>query len=309
MNCAMAKLILQRGAGLAAWAWLSLMYGCSPTPLSTNDGGGTRVGNPVVVGTIAGPDGAAAGNVRVTLIPEAYNPLTDTLPRTSISDTTDSLGSYSITAPDSGWYNVQAQGILDGARLIRFKVKTVRDSILVLPIDTLRRPGTIKVVLPAGSDPVGGYFYVPGTFIAAWIDGAGDTVSLDSVPEGILPVLYYARSNVAGKKAIRYDISVEPDETTMVKNPEWSRSRRIVLNTSASGASVSGDVYDFPALIRLNSGNFDFKQVRNDGGDIMFTGGDNKTIPFEIERWDPVTGRAEVWVKIDTVSAITISSS
>jgi biopolymer transport protein ExbB len=60
-------------------------------------------------------------------------------------------------------------------------------------------------------------------------------------------------------------------------------------------------VYDFPALIRLNSGNFDFKQARNDGGDVMFTGSDNGSLPFEIERWDPVAGLAEAWVKIDTV--------
>ena len=298
MNCDLVKRILQWGASFASLAGLWLM--CAP--LATSDGGGSRGGNPVVVGTIAGQDGAAARNVRVTLIPEAYDPLKDTLSRFSSIDMTDSLGSFTITAPDSGWYNMQAYGSLDGSRLIRFKIRAIWDSTLVLPADTLRRPGTIKVVPPAGSDSVGGYCYVPGTFIAAWIDGARDTVSLDSVPAGILPVLYYAQRNVIGEKAISYDIAVQSDDTTFIKNPEWTYSHRIILNTSSqSGASLSSDLYGFPVLIRLNAAHFDFTQTRSDGSDLKFTGNGNRSLPFEIQRWDPVAKLAEVWVKVDTI--------
>jgi len=268
MNGLLFIRVLRRGAVWAALAGLSLMCSCSLSTLS-NDGGGSRGGNPVMVGTIAGPDGAGERNVRVCLIAEDYNPLTDAPPRPSSVDTTDSLGSFTIVAPDTGRFNIEAVGILDGERSIRFNVKALRDSILVLPVDTLRRPGAIKVPRPDGCDAADGYMYVPGTSIAVWLAGAGDTVAIDSVPAGTLPVLYYAQISGIGKKAIRYAIPVRSDETTLIRNPEWSYSRQVYLNTSSSGASVSGDVYNFPVLIRLNSGNFDFTQARNDGAILI----------------------------------------
>jgi len=60
-------------------------------------------------------------------------------------------------------------------------------------------------------------------------------------------------------------------------------------------------VYGFPILVRLNSNNFNFSSAQIDGGDIRFTKPDNTTLPYEIERWDPVAERAEVWVKVDTI--------
>jgi hypothetical protein len=300
MNSAMFKRVLGRGARWAACAGVALVCSCSLSTLST-DGGGSRGGNPVVVGTIVGPAGAGARDVRVCLIAKEYNPLTDAPPLPSSADTTDSLGSFKIVAPDSGGFNVEAVGIHGGARLLRFNIKALRDSILVLPFDTLRRPGAIKVPRLDGSDAADAYMYVPGTSIAVWLAGAGDTVALESVPAGTLPVLYYAQRSGIGKRAIRYAIPVHSDETTLIRNPEWSHSRRVCLNTSSSGASVIGNVYGFPVLIRLNSGNFDFTQARNNGGDLMFTGSGNESLLFEIERWEASAGHAEIWVNIDTV--------
>ncbi len=301
MNYDKVKRISGCGALYAVLWGISLLCACSHAPLAGSDGGGSRGGNPVVVGTIAVPDGAAACNIRVSLIPEAFDPMTDTLSRLFSTDTTDSLGSFAITAPDSGFYNIEAKGILGGARLIRFNVKTVRDSIRVLPVDTLRGPGKIKIPVAKENYGADGYMYMPGTSIAVGLADVRDTVSLDSVPAGTFPVLYYAQIGDTRRKVIRHDIAVQPDETTLIENPEWSYYGRIRLNTTSAGASVSGDVYDFPVLIRLNTGNFDFAQVRNNGGDIMFAGSGNAPLPFEIERWDPAAGRAEIWVKIDTV--------
>lgn len=300
MNCAMVKRILRCGAGWAALAGLPLLCACSHAPLSTNDGGGSRGGNPVVAGMIAGPDGAAARNVRVTLIPEGYNPLTDSLLLTSVPDTTDSLGSFSIAAPDAGLYDIEARGILDGARLIRFNVKAVRDSTVVLSTDTMHRPGAIKIAISKKSDWADGYVYVPGTFIAAWL-GARDTVTLDSVPAGTLPMLYYSQRSGTWRKVIRYDISVRSNETTLIRYPEWSFYRRVLLNTSSSGAAIAGDVYGFPVLIRLNPDNFDFSQAKTNETDIRFTKSNNAPLSYEIDLWDAAAQKAAIWVNVDTV--------
>jgi hypothetical protein len=73
------------------------------------------------------------------------------------------------------------------------------------------------------------------------------------------------------------------------------------LNTSASGAGVSATITGFPALVRLNAGNFDFTQARDDGADVRFVKPDLTLLPYEIERWDLAAGSAEIWVRLDTV--------
>ena len=300
MSRAIIKRFFEIGTCWAASIGLSCICSCSLSTLSI-EGGGSRGGNPVVSGTFVWSHGEVAQNVRVTLVTQDYNPMTDPLPRLSSMDTTDSAGSFSIKAPDSGWYNVEAVGILNRERSIQFNVKVVRDSICVLPVDTLLRPGAIMVPIPEGSDTTDVYVYVPGTSIAAWLAGARDTVVLDSVPAGTIPVLYYAKRSDMERKALRHDITVRPDETTLIGNPQWSYCRRIILNTSPAGAGVKSDICGFPVLIRLNAGNYDFTQARSDGGDLMFTGKGNARLPCEIERWDAAIRRAEIWVRVDTI--------
>jgi hypothetical protein len=300
MNCAPVKLIMGRGIRSVLWVGLSLLCACSLTTLST-DGGGSRGGNPVVLGTIIGEGGAAARSVRVSLIAHEYNPITDDPVPISSIDTTDTLGSFRITAPDSGYFNIEAVALSGGARLLIKDISAQKDSIRVVPAGTLSRPGAVTVAIPAESDPASGYIYVPGTTIAASLSGASETVTLGSVPAGVLPVMVYAQRNSAIRKVIRYEVPVLSGDTTLVKNPRWSHCRRIGLNTTAQGASVATDVHRFPVLIRLRKDNFSFNQAQPGGRDLRFTTLSAIELPYEIERWDSVAMTAEVWVLVDTV--------
>jgi hypothetical protein len=96
------------------------------------------------------------------------------------------------------------------------------------------------------------------------------------------------------------DIRLSPGETKNLYAP-WAQSMKINVNTTLSGAGVSGTVYGFPVLVRLNSTSFNFSSAQIDGRDIRFTKPDNTMLPYEIERWDAAAGLAEVWVKLDTV--------
>jgi hypothetical protein len=281
---------------------------CSLTTLST-DGGGSRGGNPVVLGTIIGEGGAAARSVRVSLIAHEYNPITDGPIPVASMDTTDTLGSFRITAPDSGHFTIEAVALSGGARLLIRDIVAQKDSIRVVPVGTLSRPGAVTVAIPAESDPASGYIYVPGTTIAASLSGASETVTLGSVPAGVLPVMVYAQRNSAIRKVIRYEVSVLSGDTTLVKNPRWSHCRRIGLNTTAKGASVATDVHRFPVLIRLREDNFSFSQAQHGGRDLRFTTLSAIELPYEIERWDSVAMAAEVWVRLDTVHGTDDSQS
>ena len=80
---------------------------------------------------------------------------------------------------------------------------------------------------------------------------------------------------------------------------DWTRQAKLVLNTSATGANVAGDVAKFPVAVRLTSANFDFTQAKPDGADLRFTSEAGAALPFEIEQWDAAGKTATVWVKTD----------
>jgi hypothetical protein len=81
----------------------------------------------------------------------------------------------------------------------------------------------------------------------------------------------------------------------------WTFSKRIYFNTTVSGANVSASVVNFPVLIRLTGDNIDFTGAQGGGADLRFAKSNNTPLPYEIERWDPISGFAEAWVKVDTV--------
>lgn len=81
----------------------------------------------------------------------------------------------------------------------------------------------------------------------------------------------------------------------------WSFTENITLNTSATGAAITGNVQDFPVLVRLTSSNFIFSEAKGKGQDLRFSKPSGLHLNYEIERWDSAGGAAEIWVKLDTV--------
>lgn len=65
------------------------------------------------------------------------------------------------------------------------------------------------------------------------------------------------------------------------------------MHTTASGAGVAQSVIDFPVLIRLTAGNFDFSQAKNNGTDLRFIQSGAGFLSCEIERWDAPYKRAD----------------
>lgn len=99
------------------------------------------------------------------------------------------------------------------------------------------------------------------------------------------------------------EISNGPDSVAFMDEDYtgWNFSQSIFLNTTPTGANVSGDVTDFPLLIRLNSGNFNFNESTDQGSDLRFADEIGAPLKYEIENWDSVAEEAEVWVKIPVV--------
>jgi hypothetical protein len=263
-------------------------------------GGGSEAGNARITGRVLDTLGSPAGNVVVTVLPSGFDPVKKTPLHGAYFDTTGTDGTFGITVQKDRTYTIQAVHSNVRTRALLAGV-AVGDTDLTVPQCTLNAPGTIRVKLQDGADKTLGYVYVPGTTVLASPNNTDSFAVLDSVPAGVIPAVSYSSKVISSSTVIRYDVQVTPGDTTFVYNPSWQYARRLFLNTTASGANVSGDVYDFPVLVRLTAGNFTFAQAKVDGADIRFTKHDHTFLPYEIERWDPVTGLAEVWVKVDTI--------
>ena len=273
---------------------------CSGSPVVIDNGGTDFPNTKAVVGSLFSSDGAVSPHTLVRLVPRTFNPIADIPSAPFPVDTTDFEGTYRFSLIDTGEYTITAVQLNIRTRAIICGVHVGNDALRVAS-DTLRQPGIINVTLPAGVDATNGYFFVPGTTIYASLRGNEGFATLDSVPAGVIPSVNYGAAGSSTLRVIRYDIPVSPGNATEVLFPEWDHAKRIILNTTPTGADVKGNVTGFPALVRLSSGNFTFSLARAHGEDVRFTKTDGAPLPFEIEAWDSGNAVAAIWVKVDTV--------
>jgi hypothetical protein len=271
-------------------------FGCAVDRLAGGTGEETTNGR--VSGTVVYPDGTPAPGSQVKIIPDHYDPLKDTA--AILLDTTNDSGKYVFAGVPYGTYTLQSLQCGVRTRAVAFGIVIARDTVSVASLE-LQKTGVVKVMLPGGISMVNGYVYVPGSDIAVFLHGEAASAVMDSVPAGLMPSVNYGALNSTSPLIIRFDVRVLPGDTTLVAEPDWKYSKRLFLNTTASGAGVSGTVTNFPALVRLTKSNFDFSRAAPDGADLRFAKPDGTQLSYEIERFDPVAGLAEVWVKVDTV--------
>jgi hypothetical protein len=275
-----------------------LFFSCSNVIMQA---GSSVSGNGKVSGCLLHQSGVPASHAQVMMFLESYNPVLDTLVLNSLIDTTDAEGKYAFINVNTGTYDILAVGLEQRYRAITKGIHVNDDSVKV-PADTLRKPGTIKVVVPNGFDANYGYFYIPGTTIYSWLSDNNGSVMLDSVPAGVNLSVYYAvKNSPAASVTFSDSIVMRPGEIVTISYPGWKFSKKLYLNTTASGANIAGAVTGFPALVRLTGTNFKFSEAKTDGADLRFTKSNGDALSYEIERWDASQGSAEIWVKVDTV--------
>jgi biopolymer transport protein ExbB len=87
-------------------------------------------------------------------------------------------------------------------------------------------------------------------------------------------------------------------------NDDWSLRKKITIDASASGANITDPIGTTPVLIRLHVGNFRFAAAKDDGSDLRFVAGDDKTpLKHHIEKYDSLLGEALVWVVVPNAQA------
>ena len=85
-------------------------------------------------------------------------------------------------------------------------------------------------------------------------------------------------------------------------NDEWSLRKPLAVDAGAQGAAITDAIGTLPVLVRLHTGNFKFEAAKEDGSDLRFVAGDDKTpLKHHVERWDGLLGEAFVWVQVPEV--------
>lgn len=85
-------------------------------------------------------------------------------------------------------------------------------------------------------------------------------------------------------------------------NEQWTYRKKIALDTTVGGADIKQNLVQFPVLIRLHSGNFDFTRVQENGEDLRFISSDDTTLlKYHIEFFDVFDEIALVWVNVPDI--------
>lgn len=272
---------------------------CAGDPQPLASGSGNNTGNAAVMGTILQADSTPAGSVQLRLLSGDHNPAVDTF--SVIVDTTDSLGRYAFVSVPPGTYTISASADSATHRWFQPNVQTVPDDTIEV------NPGTLLPsrtgVFPLPFDSADGYAYIPGLDIIGKVDETRSNVTLENMPQAAFDSLVFCESHASQtKRVVARSIEVLEDTTLFAPSEHfYKHSRTIVLNTTPSGADVSETVYSFPVLLRFNSENFDFSQVREDGGDFHFAKSDGTPLPFEVDQWIEQFSIGVIWVLLDTV--------
>jgi hypothetical protein len=261
-------------------------------------GGSSSTDNGKVFGQILLENGEAAPNTQVNLYRSDYDPFRDS--GVQLIDTTNETGEYEFTEISSGEYTVEAVDINNRTRALVQSI--IVDSLNVNPTDAvLSKTGTITIKIPDENRDKESYVYIPGTSCFAKVN---DSIAvLDSVPAGtITSLICKSIIDTTENHTINADISVVSGNNVIVMDYfRWNYSRQLVLNTSNTGAGTKSTVTNFPVLIRLSETNFNFSQSRHDGSDIRLQKSNGSLLSYEIERWDAVAKKAEIWVMLDTI--------
>src|SRR3979409_1405910 len=70
-------------------------------------------------------------------------------------------------------------------------------------------------------------------------------------------------------------------------NPDWAYRKKITLNTSDAGAAIKETLNQVPIAVRLHAGNIPFADIKEEGADLRFVSGDDKTpLKHHVESFD-----------------------
>jgi hypothetical protein len=282
---------------LIATSTLGLFVACSNN--SDIAGGGTRGGNPVVVGTAVGSDSIPVVGALVTVAASRYDPLDTSMAELLATDTTDADGAFAVQLPRAEYFTVLITDREGGTGAFLGGVAVSEGDTTVVPSAMLDSLGTLTIAF--AYEVSQGEAGIAGTALRTSVPAGARTVSFTAVPSLMRSDVLYRAS--AGQRTLTLLSNGLLQDTVHVDTAGVSAGKlRVLLVTTASGAGVPDDVVNFPMCIRFTDAQSQVFDGSGEGGDsLFFVDSEGQTLPSEIEQWDAAAGTGVVWVAIDTV--------
>jgi hypothetical protein len=249
------KLALTSALSAIALAIAVACITCTKAPIA---GDVTETGN-AVAGLIIDANHYPAHNAVVRLVPVSFDPVKDQALPDSLSDTTDSLGRYTIRTKRDGTFNVIAFRPNDGSSAMVRNITLASDSTIEIPTGILSSSGAVSVQAPRGADSTLGYVYMQGTTISASLGAESSTgmVLMSGVPAGNSPSIYYSSTNAPSAAVLLAD-------SATVSSGDTCRIYRV---NRGAGLFIGIDPWNtgYPVLLK-NPGLFDVNMFNANGG-------------------------------------------
>jgi hypothetical protein len=194
--------------GLAPIGFLSCSLSPNVSGVTDTETGG------VIAGVVLDSGGNCAPGVKVTIIPDTYNPVRDEPLPDSQTVLTDQRGEYRFAIGINHGYNIYAERPTDRTRFLHTRIVPgtngeARDT------GVLARTGFLMVILSDTVDTNKGYLYFKGTRIWSELKktvpyGIGALcVIFDALPSSVMPQLFYAcRESNNGEALIASSIDI-----------------------------------------------------------------------------------------------------
>jgi hypothetical protein len=301
--------------GAAALVFSGCLFGGggSETTAEIDHGSGSET--VALAGRIVNADGTPAAGAKLRLRPQRF--LADTSVNAvhqgspdAVDTTVDSQGYFKLDSVPRGEYYLEAGDGADKGVLIPCVLKGDTDTVRLAPAQ-LRPTGAVTGTVVVPNEFAGRtYVLVYGVDRVVRADSLGG-FTLSGLPEGTYTLRAQYSAPAVDPKDVEA-VKTTPQGLTDIGKVklasfekedyiQWPYSKRIYINTGATGANTSENVYNFPLLVRLNQANFDFAQSH--GTDLRFEDGKGSRLRYEIERWDSAAAVAEVWVRVDVINA------
>lgn len=98
-------------------------------------------------------------------------------------------------------------------------------------------------------------------------------------------------------------VSIWATEANAWWNDNWQYRKKIIFDTTQTGADIKENLDETPILLRLHTGNLNFSNVQMDGADLRFVSSDETMLlKHHIEKYDSIDEIALVWVKTPRIS-------
>jgi streptogramin lyase len=202
-----------------------------------DSGGGSEVGNGIVIGTIFNENGTPAAGTQVILLPADYNPQTDGPVQDAQRDTTDESGTYTFFFRDNEVpeFTLEAVHLTERKRtyIASITVPQEKEFVKYVPQIIIRDIGKVTFYLPDTININEGYIYVKGTTWKSSLAGAVPyneeclTLTVDSIPESLIPGFYYEIDGQSQEVIFSDTFEVFAGETTHVSAfVYWAHYRR-----------------------------------------------------------------------------------